>query len=915
MQPKFKLNRIASSLVVAGLYFGGASLAMAAEEPAKEGTQQTADDMEVIEVTGYRASLNRSMLDKRAAVGSKESIMAEDIGKFPDLNVAEALQRIPGITITREAGEGRQVSLRGLGPSFTRVTINGMDSAAATGGSDASGSVNTSRAFDFNIFASELFKQVDVYKTPEASRDVGLAGAINMRTARPFDFDGFKTALSLKGAYSELPDKTDPRASFLISDTFADDTLGALLSVAYSKRSIREEGHTTVRWQKNNFSAVGANANGELNGSFYPRFPRATGVLNEQKRLGVTASFQYRPSDKVEMTLDVLHAELNNDRDEYQYSAPLSKNTSQITPVAAVLNGDEIVAGKFEHVSTVSEYRRDRMETDFDQYTFNTDWQITDDFKANILLGYGDSTYKNPLQNTVGIANNDSTFSYSYASNIDVNNITNGTAVRNMDMPNMVWGFDTTDPNNYVVDLMRVRSTKTDNSNKVAEFNFTYLGKDDAKLHFGAGYRKYEMEFRDYRNSGENNFDGDPVTGDMAHLLPLGDYGDGLDPTYFPNASNWLTPNYGAFMAAYMGQPGTEQELSGQRSFGVSETIYNAYAQFDNVSSLFGKTLRYNFGVRVERTKTTSDTYVGGDVDAFVNFENFYTDVLPSANFALDLTDQLVGRFSMAKAITRPSLGSLAGAVNPSSVNQKISSGNPKLEPFRANQIDLGLEWYGEDESMVGASVFYKDIEQWISSENSSRLLTPSEVTEYNLDTSYFNPATDQFAFTNPVNSPGFDILGYEFIYQQPFSFLPGFLKNFGVVTNFTYVDAKTDYEKEDGVFDSAPITGLSKISYNATLYYETDVYGARLSYNYRDKYLNNLGTTSNNGNDSNGFKDVGYLDFSAFYNINDNLSISLEAINLTDEYSFFWVDRDAQRPYEVLHTGRQYFLGLRASF
>ncbi len=234
---------------------------------------------EEIVVTGFRASLEAAIDIKRQETGMVDAIVAEDIADFPDLNLSESIQRIPGVAITRDAGEGRQITVRGLGAQFTRVRINGMETLTTTGSTDATGGNNRDRSFDFNIFASELFNSLTVRKSASAALEEGSLGAtVDLRTALPFDYDGFTLALSAQGQYNDLSETTDPRGAVLISnrwDLAGGGRLGGLLSVAYSERESREEGASTVRWAP--FSGITAPNNlsgiplADLNAAFRPR--------------------------------------------------------------------------------------------------------------------------------------------------------------------------------------------------------------------------------------------------------------------------------------------------------------------------------------------------------------------------------------------------------------------------------------------------------------------------------------------------------------------------------------------------------------------------------------------------------------------------------------------------------------------
>src|SRR5688572_7134258 len=286
--------------------------------------------MEEVVVTGFRQSLNAALEDKREAVGAVDAIVAEDIADFPDLNLAESIQRVPGVSIARDAGEGRNISVRGLGPQFTRVRINGMEAMSANGGTDAAGGTNRDRSFDFNTFASELFNSITIRKTASAETEEGSLGAtVDLRSGRPFDYDGLTIAGSAQLGYNDLTEDTDPRAAFLISNTFADGKFGALLSVAYTSRKLADEGASTVRWQAGGGfgpldpAYTGTPTLAEINAAFRPRIPRYDKYEHEQNRLGVTAALQFAPTDATSVNLDILFAKFDAERDEMFLETPV----------------------------------------------------------------------------------------------------------------------------------------------------------------------------------------------------------------------------------------------------------------------------------------------------------------------------------------------------------------------------------------------------------------------------------------------------------------------------------------------------------------------------------------------------------------------------------------------------------------
>ena len=424
----------ATGVSLTGIIASAAFVAPAHAQSDTPATQSATDqDSEEtgneIVVTGFRGSLERALEVKKTEAASTDSILAEDIGKFPDLNLSEAIQRIPGVALLRDGGEGRTISVRGLGPQFTRVRINGLEAIATAGGSDPSGSTNRGRGFDFNVFAADLFNAITVRKTAEATTEEGSLGAtVDLRTARPFDYNGFTLVASVQGSYNDLYKKPSPRAALMIADTFADGTLGALVSVAYTKRKLVEEGFSTVRWAPNFIAANGSQAavtnftpgfesvlgttcvpvgaggaSGTAispapavctaaNAAFHPRFPRYDYFVNDQERLGITASLQWRPSDRTLISIDGLYADFKATREEQYLEAHVFSVSGGCTAASRATNcgiadidvlthtitDGVMTAGTFNDVDLRVENRFDRLDTKFKQITLDASQQFGD---------------------------------------------------------------------------------------------------------------------------------------------------------------------------------------------------------------------------------------------------------------------------------------------------------------------------------------------------------------------------------------------------------------------------------------------------------------------------------------------------------------------------------------------------------
>ncbi|ALJ26492.1 TonB dependent receptor protein [Stenotrophomonas acidaminiphila] len=330
-----------------------------------------------------------------------------------------------------------------------------------------------------------------------------------------------------------------------------------------------------------------------------------------------------------------------------------------------------------------------------------------------------------------------------------------------------------------------------------------------------------------------------------------------------------------------------------------------------------------NLGVRHVRTKQTSSgiaTASGKPVAATVTRE--YNDTLPSLNVVAELTPDFLLRFAAAKVMSRPGLGSLTPGVtvNVSGSARTVSGGNPMLDPVRAKSYDLGLEWYFDEGAMLGATVFYKDIGSYIQNTRETRVYADSGLPASLLDNLNASPS-DEFTFTVPVNTPGGKLQGVELNYVQPFTFLPGKWSNLGTQLNYTYVDSDIQYLLSSGATaQKAAMTGQSKNSWNATLFYEGERFSGRVSATNRNDYLIQVpGTEAGFNSDANGVhgqSGTTIVDASIHYRISDQLELSLEGANLTNEAQESWVaNPSVSLPLEYSQTGRTYTLGLRYRF
>lgn len=914
IQKKTPVTLLALSI---GLALSGTTLA---QDPAPA----AATDLDTVTVTGYRASVEKALDIKRSESGVVDAIVAEDIGKFPDLNLAESLQRVPGVVITREAGEGRNISVRGLGPDFTRVRINGMEALTTVGAGDQSGGTNRGRGFDFNVFASDLFSQLIVRKTASADVEEGSLGAtVDLRTARPFDYDGFTFATSGQASYNAMAQKADPRVAALIADTWADGTFGGLLSVAYSERQALEEGSNTGRWangpSNNNFNAASPFAAARSADVYHPRFPRYVQMEHEQKRLGVTGSLQWKPSDATEISLDALYSKIDAKRDEHYIEAiSFSRGTSTTPRLVGkpamivndgVIENNALVYGQFDNVDIRTENRHDEWSTEFKQIALNGQHRFGDDFTLSGKVGISRSKHENPIQTTIIMDKYDvDGYSYDYRGNSR--------------FPTLNYGIDPTNPAGWELAEIRLRPQYVDNDFDTGQIDFNWNISPGFRLKGGILAKNYTFDTVELRRASELAVPNFPngtkiVPVDMTQQEGL----KGITG----NPDNWVVPDLNAIANQFdiysnSGIFAVAPRANNVRS--VEEEDRGGYLMGEFSTDLGSIPFSGNFGVRYVRTKQSAtglSTLTTTTVSTTAN--RTYDDTLPSFNLVAEITPDFLVRLGAAKVMSRPGLGNLTpgSTVAVAGAARTIATGNPDLDPIRATNVDLGFEWYFAEGAMAGIGLFYKDIETFIQTTRETHPYSFSGLPDALLIGTGASPDSD-FTYTKPVNTPGGELKGVEVNYTQPFTFLPGKWSNLGVQLNYTWVDSQIQYINSSGQpVLKADLTGLSRNSWNATLFYEGKVFSGRVSATNRDDYLTQVtGTEAGFNLDGyHGMTGTTFIDASIRYAISDQLELSLEGMNLTNEASDEWVYSPAtgRLPLQYTETGRQFMLGARYKF
>lgn len=931
---QFALKAGASALAVMMASAGGA-YAQSAEASAQD---EPATQVDEIVVTGFRASLANALNIKRKENGVVDAISAEDIADFPDLNLAESLQRIPGVAITRRSGEGRQISVRGLGSDYTRVRVNGMEAIATSSGTSNSGGTNRGRGFDFNIFSSDLFSNLIVRKTASAEVDEGSLGAtVDLNASKPFDSTSRRLVLSAQGSYNELAGDVKPGLSFLASDRFLDGKLGILVSASYDERHLIEEGANITRWTYGGFNGgwnpastvagkaiqqinynVGAipGSNGytdAANGLYHPRIPSYASYDTTSQRLGLSGAVQFRPSDSTLFTVEALYSKFEGERYESQLQALGISRGGTGKPESiirsGVVEGNSLVQANIDRVDLRTQTSLNQLNTEFKQITGVIDHDFSDRFRIKATAGRSESTYEDPIATTVTFERlNSNNFSYDFRPR----------------MMEMSLGFDATDPNAWAMvpgqSEVRLTPEWVDNAFTTYKLASEYDFSDNLTLKVGVDYKRFDYATGARQRATTTNVPAIAAGANIAALSRTFNFDQGLG---LPGTAlkNWLAPDLGKFAAQYDIYSNTGiwalRENTGTTA-AIKEETTGAYAQLDYNFSAFGLPWRGDIGYRWFKTDLASsgNSATGGTV-SYVTVDNSYDMWLPSANLAVDLREDLIFRVSAAETIARAGIGNLSpgGTVNVQGTNRNYSAGNPFLEPIKSKNLDMSLEWYPETGAILAVGIFYKDIDTFVQT-----LRRRAPYNTLGLPDSFLVGTgalpTEDFDISQPLNTPGGELKGFELNLQLPFTnLLPGFWSGFGVLANYTYVDSQIDYVTSTtpgAPMINASLTGLSKNAWNGTVYYENDKFSARVSIAYRDQYL--TGVPSTDFNNVAGTNETTNIDAQVSYNLTDKLRLSFEGLNLTDEYADLYVD-ESNRLNAYTHTGRQYVVGLRYTF
>ena len=956
---KQKLMYQAVSLALAVAY---APLVSAQEAKTEAG------DVQTVTVTGFRSSLEKAIGLKQSAIGIRDSIVAEDIGKFPEANVAESLQRIPGVYLSRDgsSNEGRQISIRGLGPQYSVTTINGMP-VHTTSGDSAGSSV---RSFNYDVFASELFGRVDFYKSPMADLDEGgIGGVVDLQTPRPFDKKGRTFTYQLSESFNDASRKWNPRGSFIASNTWGN--FGALVGFAHNGSNNARSGfqstgsYNTPALGRNNAPSgynvpfnfdldyndpranLGNLTRQQVDNALLPRFYRVYGNLDRRTRDGLVTSFQYKDS-KWDVSLDSLFSRLKDRRDEYTFglairnsrttntaAAPGTAGHNGLVPINVFIDRNNQLQGTFGNTSYISEGYIYDSGTDFKMHTLSAKYTVSPDLKVTGSVGRSSST---------AYFTNDRIFMniYGVTSTID--------SSQNREYPVLTSAADYNDRSLYKDPALGYNYKDENDYSTTAKLGLDWRyglpGGWTGRLHTGLTYNSAKKEKASFIPTAVGQAMQLPIGGSVASLgnsitkymsvgSPIANFASGA-PATFPTSWAYFDRSFIEDVLnpikAKLASP-----LDTSSTFTTKEDVSSLFIASDFTGEVFGRELRLNAGVRYARTKTKIHNYTQVLQDGVRSFvpnssSASYGNVLPSLSAAYDVTPDFIARASIGRTITRAALSDIAAnTVIPNPFNQAATAGNPELKPQVSDQVDLTGEWYPAKGAMLSAGLFYKKMKDMTMTRSVVVPFSSLGLPDTALGTNLYDPATGRPSPDLPItvstvyNGGTQNLKGFELAYQQAFTFLPEPWNGLGAIASFTRVKWPTpDYITADSGHHTS--WEVPRYTYSLTAYYERGPWALRTSYNFKDGYTGDRsgGTSTINLTGLQSWvAPRSFLDASISYKLSESLELRLDGMNLQNRVSYSylkdtmghnWGD-DNSRVDNLLYDGRTIQLGLRGKF
>ncbi|MEA9606973.1 TonB-dependent receptor [Xanthomonas campestris pv. plantaginis] len=894
----------------------------AAPSDAPASTEQNAGavtELDKVQVTGLRRAIEGAISVKRDSTSIVEAISAEDIGRLPDVSIAESLARLPGLAAQRVAGRAQVISVRGLSPDFSTTLLNGRE-VVSTG---------DNRSVEFDQYPSELVSGVTVYKTPDAGLvGQGLSGTVDMQTARPLSYN--ERVIAIGGRYQRnslgKAANVDPYGNrFNVSyiDQFADRTIGLTIGYAHTDMPIQENQVGLYEpWQQVNSQRQRP---GVADGVYFSDGIKALRRTGNQKRDGVMATLQYRPSNAWTSTLDAFHTEAEQIDTANQFELNLSNYNGGYTPGlnitdVRVNDRNTFLGGNASGVYPLVRGMYNKREDKIDAFGWNN--EIT----AGAVKIVADLNYSKATRDELNLENN---LQLAPMPQLD----TVGVAVNGNGFSQLSPGLNYSNPDalfltNTIYGSGYGKVPRVEDVLKGARLQASFPMPEAlswfSDLDVGVNYAHREKQKTQPEGNITLGAQGEAtVAADLQYApVNLGFAGIGALPA-------WNVP---ATVSRYMlFNPSDDASFLVSKAWTVEEKITTAWlrANLDTEWGVVG--VRGNIGVQLQSADQSSQANywdasqpVGSEVRP-IDDGKTYRDWLPSLNLAFQFPYEQTLRFALAKQVARPRVdqlrASLEFGVDTSTGRPGASGGNPMLDPWRANALDISYEKYFADRAYVAAAFFYKDLKSYIYTQSRDNYDFSALVAGY-VPPPGSAPVLTTGTFSAPFNGKGGTLRGLELTASLPLDLVFAPLEGFGIQASATFNDSDVqirDPESASSVGDGAiSLPGLSKRVYNLTAYYEHKGFEARVSQRRRSDFIGEIGNF-------NGNRTLRYVvgenitDAQISYNFADTSSLAgltllLQASNLSNSpYRTYAETKD--RPLEYIEWGRTFVLGVNYKF
>jgi TonB-dependent receptor len=833
------------------------SLVPLAAQAQEAGAPAGAEALEEVVITAIIDSAKRAADQQKSASGITNVVSSDAIGRFPDPNIAEALQRVVGVAIARDQGEGRYINVRGGPSEFSAVTIDGVSIAAPD---------PTTRAIDLDTVPSDIVGALEITKTLRPDQDAdSITGAVNIKTQSPFDYKGFRARASLGGSYNEFGGTHDKRGSFSVSDIWEGDSrIGVLLSGSYSETD-RQVDNIETAWARLNRPE-----GGQVFGVVETLFKDYD---TQRERLAFTGAAELRTDDGAKLFARGTYSRFTDD--EYRNQLLVLWSEGVLLPGAT----DQKASFRNIRVAKQIRHRTVRNEIATGEIGGSTDfgnWSLD----GSVSIASTEQTYPRRdelLWRTGALGTEAAPLSYDYSVSAREPSISLFTTNQHLN------------PANFSFRENAYRTSETSEDTVAAVVNAglpVQWGSAEGNLKFGAKYKSGE------RKADENRFRDRASSASLSRTLasfltdlPSRNYGYDLGFKVDTSLAN-------AYYDVTKASSPIRAEQSATADYTADETVLAGYAMADLD---FGR-LSMVAGLRVERTETEGSAPVFNTATGALSTrtdQRSYTDLFPGVTLRYEVTDALIARAAVTRGMMRPDFTDIV----PRAVESQegtllvVQQGNPELKPTLSDNFDASLEYYFEPIGILSAGAFYKDLKDYNYTLRSSGTYLGA-------------PA----AIITPENADG-ELLGVELAWQQQFTQLPGWLSGFGVFANFTYVDASIDLGRTYAGRSSFPLPGQSETVSNVALFYEKGPVSLRLSYTDRSDYLDEI-------NAEDGALDLYWagrdqVDFTGSYQFTKMFEGFVEAKNLTNSKGIRYFGRPS-RIYEYEQFGYSVFVGAR---